>query len=57
MKRNLKKHKSAFRQLVDKRVKENNKNRLKVQKGGFLLPILNAFLPTLASLLFRSRTK
>jgi hypothetical protein len=44
-----------FRQLADKHVTQANKKRLIVQKGGFLLPLLTAVLPTLATLLFRSR--
>jgi hypothetical protein len=55
LKRKLKKHKLALRQLADKHVKQANKKRLIVQKGGFLLPLLTAVLPTIATLLFRSR--
>jgi hypothetical protein len=55
LKRKLKKHELALCQLTDKHVKQANKKRLIVQKGGFLLPLLTAVLPTLATLLFRSR--
>ena len=55
-KRKLKKYKSSFRSLVDRRLPSSAKTTLIVQRGGFLLPLLAAVLPTLASLLFRTRT-
>jgi hypothetical protein len=55
LKRRLKKHKVALRQLAHKRVKQIDKKRLIVQKVGFILPLLTAVLPNLTDLLFRSR--
>jgi hypothetical protein len=52
---NLKKHKGVLRKVADKRVPLSFKKRLIVQKGGFLLPLLTAVLPALASNIFRPR--
>jgi hypothetical protein len=49
--RKLRKHKLALRKLVDKQVSLQGKKRIIVQSGGFLLPLLAAVLPTLASLI------
>jgi hypothetical protein len=54
-KRKLRKHKLVLRQVADKRVPLSSKKRLIVQKGGFLLPLLTAVLPALASYIFRPR--
>jgi hypothetical protein len=51
-KRKLKKYKTVLRTLIDKSRALSNKNRLIIEKGGFLLPLLTAVLPTLASLIF-----
>jgi hypothetical protein len=48
--RKLSKHRLALRRLVDKRVPLYGKKRLIVHRGGFLLLLLTAILPTLASL-------
>jgi len=56
-KRKLRKHKAILRQVADKRTPASVKKRLINQRGGFLLPLLSAVLPTLASLLFRPRVK
>jgi hypothetical protein len=53
-KRKLRKHKTALRRLVVKRVTTSAKRRYIVQRGGFLLPLLGAVLPTIASLLFKT---
>ena len=50
VKRKLSKHRLALRRLVDRRVTLQGKKRLIVQRGGFLLPLMKAILPTLASL-------
>jgi len=47
--RKLQKLKAALRKISDK------KKKLIVQRGGFLLPILSASLPTLASRIVRNR--
>jgi len=56
-KRKLRKHKAILRKVADKDVSASVKKRLINQRGGFLLPLLSALLPTLASLLFRPRAK
>ena len=43
--------KLALSKLVDKEVPLSGKKRLMVQRGGLLLPLLVAVLPTLASLI------
>ena len=50
-KRKFGKHKLALRKLDDKHVPLPGKKRLIVQRGFFLLPLLAAVLPTLASLI------
>ena len=52
-KRKLKRFKSNLRSLVEKRLTLVSKRRVILQWAGFLLPLLSAVLPTLASLLFR----
>jgi hypothetical protein len=52
-KRKLQKHKVVLRKVADKRVSFSSKNRLIVQKGGFLLPLLTAVLPAPAIYIFR----
>ena len=52
-KRKLKKIKTSLRSLIDKRLPLVYKRRVKVQRGGFLLPLLSAVLPDLAGLLYR----
>jgi len=56
-KRKLRKHKSVLRKVADKRVTSSVKKRLINQRGGFLLSLLIAVLPTLSNLLFRQRAK
>jgi len=48
---NLRKHKAALRKVADKRVSLSSKKKFIVQNGGFLLPLLSAVLPTIASLI------
>jgi hypothetical protein len=55
-KRKLKKHKASLRSLVDKCLPMSVKKRIIIQRAGFLLPLLTAVLPTLASLIFQKRT-
>jgi hypothetical protein len=52
-KRKLRKHKTVLRTLADKRVPLTRKKEIIVQRGGFLLPLLGAVLPALATLLFK----
>ena len=56
-KRKLKKYKSSLRSLADRRLPRSAKTKIIVQRGGFLLPLLSAVLPTLASLVFQTRDK
>jgi site-specific DNA-adenine methylase len=52
----LRKHKTALRELADRRKQLRRsavKRRVLNQRGGFLLPLLGAVLPTIASLLFK----
>jgi len=53
--RKLQKHKAAIRKVSDRRVLLVKKKNLVVQRGGFLLPLLSAVLPTLASLFLRNQ--
>jgi hypothetical protein len=52
-KRKFRKHKTVLRTLVDKRVPLIRKKKIIVQRGGFLLTLLGAVLPALATLLFK----
>jgi len=52
-KRKLRKHRVHLRKLADKRVSLTSKRKIIVQRGGFLLPLLGAVLPTIASLIFK----
>jgi len=54
-KKRLRKFKVPLRALADKRVPILTKKHLINQQGGFLVPLLSATLPTIASLIFRSR--
>jgi len=56
-KRKLRKHKTVLRKVADKKVSASVKKRLINQRGGFLLPLLSAVLPTLANLLFKPRAR
>jgi len=51
--RKLRKHKAVLRKVADKRVPISGKKKLIVQRGGFLLPLLSAVLPALATLIFK----
>jgi len=53
----LRNHKSVLRKVADKRVTASAKKRLIIQRGGILLPLLSAVLPTITNLLFRKRAK
>ena len=53
VKRKLRKHKNVLRKVVDKRVPLSGKKKAIVQRGGFLLPLLSAVLPALATLIFK----
>ena len=55
VKRKLRKHKNVLRKVVDKRVSLSGKKKVIVQRGGFLLPLLSAVLPALATLIFKLR--
>ena len=51
----LQKHKAALLKVSDKRLPLSAKKKIIVQHGGFLLPLLGAIRPTLASLIFQNR--
>ena len=51
-KKRLRKFKKLFRTVIDKRVPLSRKKRLINQRGGFLVPLLSAVLPTLASIIY-----
>jgi len=51
----LRKHRVTLRKVADKRVPLSTKKRLIIQRGGFLLPLLSAILPAIASLIVSSR--
>jgi len=53
--RKLLKHRVTLRKVADKRVLLSTKKRLIIQRGGFLLPLLSAVLPAIASLIVSSR--
>ena len=53
--RNLQKYESAIRKVAERNVSLLGKKRLIIQRGGFLLPLLSAILPTIASLIFKPR--
>src|SRR5215510_16539732 len=55
-KRKLRKHRGVLRKIADKSVSIVNKRKIIVQRGGFLLPLLSAVLPVLASLVFRPQS-
>jgi len=50
--RKLRKYKALLRKVADRRVPLSNKKKLIIQRGGFLLPLLSAVLPAIASLIF-----
>ena len=54
-KRKLRKHRVFLRKLADSHVSLSAKKKSIVQRGGFLLPLLGAVLPTIASLIFKPR--
>jgi len=49
--RKLRKYRRQLKTVVDRRVPMARKKKLFFQRGGFLLPLLRAVLPTLASLI------
>jgi len=51
----LRKHKVALRKVAEKRVPLSTKKRLIVERDGFLLPLLSAILPAIASLIVSSK--
>jgi hypothetical protein len=54
-KRKIRKHRATLQKVADRHVSLSAKKRAIVQRGGILLPLLGAVLPTLASLIFRPR--
>lgn len=52
-KRKLIAHKNIIRTLADKKKSLQSKKKILVQKGGFLPLLLNAIVPTIASLLLK----
>ena len=55
-KRKLRAYKCSIPKVADKSVSLETKKKVTGQRGGFLLPLLSAILPTLFGLLFRSRS-
>jgi len=53
--RKLRKHRVTLRKIADKRVSLSTKKKLIILGGGFLLPLLSAVLPAIASLIVSSR--
>ena len=53
--RKLQNHKAALRKISDRPEPLSKKKKLIVNGGGFLLPLLSAITPTLASLIVRNR--
>jgi hypothetical protein len=51
-KEKLQKFKFPLRSLADKRVTLSSKKRLIIQRGGYIIPLLSAILPTIAGLIF-----
>src|SRR5215471_19268112 len=47
----LRKHKASIRKIASRHVSLGKKKKIINQKGGFLLPLLAAVLPTLATIL------
>ena len=48
----LRKYRRQLRKVVDRRVPLARKKKLIIQRGGFLVPLLTAVLPTLSSLIY-----
>jgi hypothetical protein len=48
----LRKQKTVHRTLANKRVPMTRKNKIIIQRGGFLLPLLDVVLPAVATPLF-----
>jgi len=55
--RKLRIYRRQLRTVVDRRVPLARKEKLIIQRGGFLVPLLTAVLPTLASLIYDSLKK
>jgi len=53
--RKLQKKKAVLHKVADRHVSLSCKKRLIVLRGGFLLPLLGAILPMIASLIFKPR--
>ena len=53
--RKVLKHKATLRKVADKRVPLSTKKKLIVQRGGFLLTLLSAVLPSVARLIGSSK--
>jgi hypothetical protein len=51
--RKLRKHRDVLRAVAEKRVPLSSKKRRVVQRGGFLLPLQSAVLPTIVNLIFK----
>jgi len=50
--RKLRKYRRQLRMVVDRRVSLARKKKLIIQRGGFLVQLLTAVLPTLVSLIY-----
>ena len=55
--RKLPKYRRQLRSVVDRLVPLDRKKKLIIQRGGILVPLLTAVLPTLASLIYDSLKK
>ena len=51
-KRTSRKYKRQLRTIVDKRVPLASKKKLIIQRGGFIVPLLTAVMPALATFLY-----
>ena len=50
--KNLRKYRRQLRTVVDRRLHLAREKKLIIQRGGILVPLLKAVLPTLASLIY-----
>jgi len=51
----LQKYKAALRRVTNRQVSISGKKRFMVPRGGYLLPLVGAILPTIAKQIFRPR--
>jgi len=56
-KRRLQKFRVQLRSVAGRRMPLSTKKQLINQRGGFLVPLFSAILPTIAGLIFRPRSR